>query len=64
MKILEGEIQLVATQDWSVLNNMPIEFGVNVTENPCDVILPPISSVLGSETKLTFQIVVQQTNLP
>lgn len=57
MKILEGEVQLVASQDWSVLNNMPIEFGVNVTVNSCDVTLPPISSVVGSETKLTFQII-------
>lgn len=55
MIILVGETQLVATPDWSVLNHFPIEFGVK--SGNYKIILPSISSIIGNETKLTFQII-------
>ena len=57
MIIIEQPTQLIATPDWSVLNNMPIEFGVKAPLGAYKIILPLISTIVGGVTKLTFQIV-------
>jgi len=54
MTTLSGTVALEATQDWSVLNMLPVGFEVDAVDEACEVTLPSISSITSGQTFLSI----------
>lgn len=54
MTTLSGQVALEATQDWSVLNMLPISYEVDANDEACEITLPAISSIPSGQTFLSI----------
>lgn len=56
MTTLSGTVALEATQDWSVLNMLPLTFEVDANDEKCEILLPSIADIPSGQTFLSIAL--------